>query len=194
MKIRKIVMSVLLTLIGLAVGGCIVYGRNVHQHCMKGAALGLRMYASEHGGKFPFHTNGFGDALLLFAKEEPLGFKLVTGPGDDGELFKRALTNPINIPEEQCSRIYVQGLSESNNPSIVLLFDRHATRGGDHRRSPFAKYVREVGFLDGAMQVIRRENWPEFAAKQIELLVAAGFPQNIAEGYYSDTLPKAKTR
>src|SRR5688572_977181 len=38
-----------------------------HAHCMKGTGLGLMGYAHEHGGQFPFHTNGYGDALLLLA-------------------------------------------------------------------------------------------------------------------------------
>jgi hypothetical protein len=196
MTTRKKVMWGLLALLLLA--GATVFGimswdirwsaRRSHQHCMKGAGLALRIYANDHGGRFPFHTNGFGDALLLLVKDEPREMPEMCGPDDDGQLFIAALTNGLDVAEAKCSRVYVQGLSESNDPNIAMLFDRDATRGGDHFRSHFAHYVREVCTLDGSMQRIRIESWPGFALNQIQLLLAAGIPWETAESYYKDTL------
>jgi len=44
--------------------------------------------------------------------------------------------------------------------------------------------VREVCLLDGSMQVIRDEDWPEFSRNQVELLVAAGFSRTNALYFY----------
>ncbi len=146
------------------------------------------MYSSDHQGRFPFSTNGFGNTLLLLVKEDYLGgtngVAFICGPGDDGYVFKEALQNNSVVPEDQCSRVYIQGLSETNDYGICILFDRNSCRGGDHFRSPWGHRVREVCMLDGAMRVIPDERWPEFSRQQVKLLVAAGFSRKDVLRYY----------
>jgi hypothetical protein len=158
---------------------------HAHEHCIKGTGLDLRTYALAHYGKFPFHTNGFGDAILLLLKELGDDPRLFTAPGDDGSLYKECLKTGAHMAEERCTRAYVQGLSETNNPEIALVFDRYPTRGGDHFRRPWGPPLREVAMLDGSMEVIREEQWPEFKRKQIELLVAEGISRTQAEKLYT---------
>lgn len=158
---------------------------HAHEHCIKGAGLSLRSYAVDHGGKFPFHTNGFGDAILLLLKEGYDYPNVFTAPGDDGRLFKECLKTGAHMPEERCTRAYVQGLGETNNPMIALVFDRYPTRGGDHSRRPWGPLLREVAMLDGSMEIVREEKWPEFRRKQIELLVADGISRAQAEKLYA---------
>ena len=57
-----------------------------HAHCIKGGGLSLDGYAGEHQGRFPFSTNGYGDALLLVNDgwDEAL-----TGPGYDARVSQR---------------------------------------------------------------------------------------------------------
>jgi hypothetical protein len=137
-----------------------------HRHCIKNSGLALRQYATAHEGRFPFHTNGFGDALLLLVKEEKgdtngeYTVPYITGPGDNGEMFKEALKTGVNVAEEKCSRIYIQGLSETNNPQIAILFDKKSIAGGDHFRRPWGPLLREVCMVDGSMQTVREENGP----------------------------------
>jgi hypothetical protein len=99
-------------------------------------------------------------------------------------VFREALKTGARIPEEKCSRIYIQGLSETNNPQIAILFDKKPTPGGDHFRRPWGPLLREVCMLDGSMEVIREENWPAFSRRQIELLVEDGMNRGAAEHYY----------
>jgi len=126
--------------IGLPVLGFVLYAIVMfklfpaHEHCMKGTGLSLRTYAMDHDGKFPFHTNGFGDAIVILLKEVYDGPKLFTAPGDDGSLYKVSMKTGAHMPEERCTRAYVQGLSDTNNPEIALVFDRYPTPGGDHFR------------------------------------------------------------
>jgi len=155
-----------------------------HQHCIKQAGLAFRIYAGDHNDQLPFSTNGFGDALLSLAKADPTIISCICGPDDDGSVFKEALRNNSIVTENQCSRVYVQGLCETNDPQICILFDRNSCRGGDHFRSPWRHRLRELCLLDGAMLVIRDENWPEFSRKQVELLVAAGFSRTNALHLY----------
>jgi hypothetical protein len=164
---------------------------HAHEHCIKNTGLALRNYATDHNGNFPSHTNGFGDALVVLLKEGYLGAtngiqssRLITGPGDDGQMFLDALRTAAPIPEEKCSRIYVQGLSERSNPGIAILFDKKPTRGGDHGRRPWGPLLREVSLSDSSMQIIQEENWRSFASNQIELLVQEGIQRPLAEHYY----------
>jgi hypothetical protein len=156
---------------------------------MKIAGMEFTEYAMQHGGAFPYNTNGFGDALLLLVKDKPEDVPFVCGPGDDGHVFSNAVAHGQHVPQDECSRVYVQGLSETNNPGICILFDRRSVKGGDHFYG-HGKPVREVCLLDGSMQTIPDARWAEFSRQQIELLVDAGFAQEKALEYY----PEAATR
>lgn len=157
----------------------------VHQHCIKQTGSMFSIYKSEHFGQLPFSTNGFGDALLqLVPTNYSFEVMMICGPGDDGHVFREAITNHSIVPEEKCSRVYIQGLCETNDPQICILFDRNSCPGGDHFRWPWGHRVREVCMLDGWMQVIPDEKWPEFSRNQVELLVAAGFSRTNALYFY----------
>jgi hypothetical protein len=161
----------------------------VHQHCIKITGLAFRMYAGDHNGAFPYHTNGFGDALLLLVKEHQVDrVAYICGPGDDGHVLTNALAQGLDVQEDQCSRVYVQGLTETNNPEICILFDRRSVKGGDHFYGS-GKPVREVCMLDGSMETISDERWPEFSRHQVELLIATGFKREKALEYYPAATP-----
>jgi len=183
-----VVATFLCVLVGL--GGTWLWYLNhyVHRHCIKATGMAFRLYAEDHSGQLPFSTNGFGNALLLLTKGGYLSgtndVAEICGPDDDGHIFKEALQNNSVVPEDQCSRVYIQGLSEANDPAICVLFDRNSCRGGDHFRSPWGRRVRDLCLLDGSMLIIRDEDWPEFSRKQAELLIAAGFSRTNALQYY----------
>ena len=176
--------------LGFCAFGIYCGSKYVHRHCIKITGLAFQEYAGDHNGHFPFSPNGFGNALLLMVNTNRLSdVMLICGPDDDGHLYIEALKNHSVLPEEKCSRVYIQGLSETNNPQICILFDRNSCRGGDHFRSPWGHRVREVSMLDGSMQVIRDEDWPEFSRKQVELLIAAGFSRTNALHLYPAAAP-----
>ena len=164
---------------------------HAHEHCIKQAGLAFKMYSMDNNGKLPYDTNGFGNALLLLVKSGHLGdtngqysIGPITGPGDDGKLFREAIKTGARIPEEKCSRVYIQGLSETNNPEIAILFDKKPTPGGDHFRRPWGPLVREVCLLDGSMQVIPDKSWSRFSSSQVELLVQDGIARETAQHYH----------
>lgn len=186
-RTKKILLIASIGLLGLLgwIGYSFYYGITYsHQHCIKSAGTAFQIYSSDHQGQLPFSTNGFGDALLLLAKENPSCINCLCGPDDDGHVFRDAIKNNSVVPEDQCSRVYIQGLSETNDPQICILFDRNSCKGGDHFRSPWGHLLREVCLLDGSMQTIRDEGWPEFSRKQVELLVTAGFSRTNALRFY----------
>jgi hypothetical protein len=157
-----------------------------HAHCIVGGGLSLVSYAEEHEGRFPFHTNGYGDALVLVNAgwDESL-----TGPGYNARVFERVRRTGKHAPESEFGRVYVQGLSETNNPEIALLFDKLPTPGGDHChlfRRMFASLAREVWTVGGDRRVIQETEWPAFSKCQIELLVSDGLSRDRALRYYSE--------
>jgi hypothetical protein len=159
-----------------------------HAHCIKQAGGSFSIYASDHYGKFPFHTNGYGDALLLL---EDAWLPSLTGPGYTVTPLEQARANKTDVPESECGRVYVQGLKESDNPKIAILFDKLPTPG-DHRHlimRIWAPLVREVWTIGDGMRVVRNDAWPTYAKEQIELLVEASIPRKQAEAFYAE-LPK----
>ena len=162
---------------------------SVHQHCIKMAGTYLSGYADAHHGEYPSHANGFGDALALMAADigYTSGAMVLVGVDDDASLLMAAATNHTHLPEEKCTRIYVQGMTEASNPQIAILFDRYAVKGGDHRRGN-GPYLREVLFVHDGVREIELKNWPAFASNQVELLVQEGIARPVAEAYYAPTL------
>jgi len=147
--------------------------------------MDLVMWAHEHGGRFPFHTNGYGDALLTVGSNSFLAS--FTGPGYNTKVFEEAMAIGGNVAEERCGRVYIQGLWNTNDSQIAILFDKLSTPG-DHRnwfKRFGAPFGREVGYLDGSMQFIRDLEWAAFVGEQIKLLEAAGIPKSEAERLYS---------
>jgi hypothetical protein len=155
-----------------------------HAHCWKMAHGYLLQYAEEHAGRFPFHTNGYGDAVLLIPD---VWLGCFSGPGYDTRAWEEARKTGGDVPEDRCGRVYVQGLSATNDPDIVLLFDKIPT-AGDHKHFLSrigAPLEREVVTI-GGVEIVPESQWPVISKRQIELLVAAGFARDQAESYYSE--------
>src|SRR5712664_2178423 len=76
-----------------------------HAHCIVGGGQSLRLYALDHGGRFPYHTNGYGDALLMVNGGWDAA---LTGPGYDTRVFERARRTGEDAPEVEFGRVYVQ--------------------------------------------------------------------------------------
>lgn len=158
---------------------------DAHRHCIGFAGLRLLQYAGEHEGRFPFHPKGYGNALLLMDEE---CFYALTGPGYDEAALVEAKRARRELSEEDCGRVYIQGLTKKNNPDIVLLFDKLPTPGGDHCQLPrrlWAPLSREVLLVGGQWTMITESDWPEFAKKQVELLAAEGFDREEAERLFA---------
>ena len=156
-----------------------------HQHCIKFAGLSLEYFAKEHDGKFPFHTKGYPNALLMLDEDR---FYSLTGPGYDAASLYDAKRLPRDLTEQECGRVYIQGLTKESNPEIVLLFDKLPTPGGDHCQlplrlwAPLGREVWTVGTLD---HFVEERDWPEFVKKQVKLLMKEGFDQNEAERLFA---------
>ena len=163
-----------------------------HKHCIKQWGMALKIYADDNGGKFPAHASGYAAALQLLMKppDHLMGTYLVMGApgGYSGKVFEDANSKGAWVREADCGRVYVQGLREDSKPEIALVFDKQPSPG-DHAHGWLrwnAPLRREVCLVDGSMVVIDESAWPEFARKQIELLVEAGIPRERAVALYTE--------
>ncbi len=159
-----------------------------HAHCMPAGTMGLLNYADKHGGKFPVHPGGYGDALLLV---DEIWFYSLTGPGYDEAPLVRAKQEGKHLSEDECGRVYIQGLTTSmpsGTSKTVILFDKLPTPGGDHCHflaRLLAPLGREVGFADGHMEFVHEDDWPALAQQQIKLLTEDGIRRDEAERLYA---------
>src|SRR4029077_12562628 len=158
---------------------------HTHVHCIKCAGIGLEHYADEHQGRFPLHPEGYGNALLLLHEDY---FRTLTGPGYDAAPLYEAKRTGNKLPEEECGRVYIQGLTTKSNREIALLFDKLPTPGGDHCFLPFRLWAplgREVWLAGTGHIFVRESEWPAFTKKQVELLVQECFDRQEAERLFA---------
>jgi hypothetical protein len=156
-----------------------------HAHCMKYAGLSLGQYASQHEGRYPVHPNGYPSALLLMDED---AFYSLTGPGYDSNVLRDAKRQGKALNEEDCGRVYIQGLTNKSNPEIALFFDKLPTPGGDHCHLPmrlWAPLGREVYTVGMQERFVRESDWPEFVTRQVDLLTKEGFDRNEVERLFA---------
>jgi hypothetical protein len=149
--------------------------------------MALSGYADTHDGRLPYSAKGYPDALLQL---DPIYYNTLTGPRYGPEALLRAKQDGTPLREEDCGRVYIQGLTTKANRQIVILFDKLPTPGGDHCGLPrrmWAAPGREVCYRDWSMNFIPEAQWPEFARQQVELLVNEGFDRAEAERLYGLT-------
>ena len=141
-----------------------------HSHCIVVAVAILEQYRLQHG-HYPYSTSGYGDAICLVTTNKN-DFVFFTAQGYSAKPFEDALELGAHVPENECGRVYVQVPGTNTNPNIVMLFDKNSRRGGRETSDARDRFVKDA-------------DWPGFAQRQIELLVAAGMPRKRAESYYA---------
>ena len=133
--------------------------------CIKGMGSSLRCYAMDHEGRFPaggdtpeaslslLYSN-YIDAYTLRGKTVPL------------EVTQAALTKNGKLGPDSCGWHYVEGLTEADDPEIVILWDKI---GLDHNGGRRKGGGHEVAFVDGSCQFVTGRKWSEFLEKQRQL-------------------------
>jgi hypothetical protein len=156
-----------------------------HTNCITMAGLEFARYAAEHEGRYPFHSKRYPNALLLMDEH---CFNALTGPGYETAPLVEAKTTGAELPEEDCGRVYIQGLTKRFDTRIAMLFDKLPTPGGDHCPLPYrmwAPLLREVLTSDGTHFGVRESEWPEFSQQQVALLVKEGWDRQEAERLFA---------
>jgi len=154
---------------------------------MPQAAGALMMFAHDDDGRFPYSTNGWGDAVVMLTPERSW-FYFINGPGYDNSAIEQAFDSGRTVDEQRCGRVYVQALSTPNDSKIAILFAKVAALR-DHCHFPrrlWVEFVQEVCFLDGDWRMVPVGESPEFSRQQVELLIAAGSSRAQVQQLYDE--------
>ncbi len=98
-----------------------------HAHCITFAGLQLERYAGESRGALPVAPQGVSKCPTPNETRTP------STPSRDPATMPPHSVKPKRmgkeLDEEDCSRVYVQGLTKNSNPEIAILFDKLPTPG-----------------------------------------------------------------
>ena len=178
MKVTKTgcLKSVLIALAVLALAGGAIRWHYAHRFpygcrhlCIKGIGLSLKLYAGDHGGRFPSGLETPEASLgLLYPKYMPhadsLGGKTVRSGVAESLLASGGHLTPV-----ACAWHYVEGLTDDDRPDIALLWDKEPGYGHNCEVMPDRK-GREVLFVDGHAEWITGDQWHELMRRQAELM------------------------
>ena len=183
----RIVRRIMMAVIVLAVLGGIAayvfqrirypYGRS--HNCLVHLKLAFLMYAMDHEGRFPAGQATPEASLSLLHKEGHISPSLLSGMTIPREKVEAILTGGELLGPESCGWHYVEGLTESTDPEIAILWCKEPL---GHYGQRTKDKSREVLFVSGQYKSIPGDKWDEFLKEQERRLAQrsvrekAGFP------------------
>jgi hypothetical protein len=136
--------------------------------CSKILGSSLRLYAGDHDGWLPHGQATPEASLSLLVKEDPSSQALLRGKHLQQSVVDAALQRDGVLGPESCGWHYIEGLHEDDDPQIASVWDK--VTGLWHNGDRRDYIMHEVLLLNGSMQFISRQKWPEFVAEQKKLL------------------------
>jgi len=129
----------------------------------------LRAYALDNNGWFPKDDANTGKAL---AKLSPLYLPdiMLAGLSGDQSRFQRGISLAELMSADESSWVYQSGLRSDDPSEIALIWDKAGGvkgNGGRLRRGGHC-----VGFVDGEIRTIAKEEWSSFTNRQAEIRVS----------------------
>jgi hypothetical protein len=142
---------------------------------MGAVATELRVYAHDHGGWFPRSDKDSLDALRKLYPDYAGGPELAGLSGDiDAVMQCLKEGKPLT---GKSSWVYVQGLKNTDDPTLALLWDSHPGRYGTgvNQRGPVMRghVVSTIGMINGFETNVVDADWTNFLRQQEELRKAA---------------------
>lgn len=134
--------------------------------CIKGMGTALHSYAMEHNGRFP-SGGDTPEASLSLLNSNYTDAEWLRGKTVSLEVAQTALAKGGKLGPGSCGWHYVEGLTESDEPEIAILWDKI---GLDHHGGRVKGGGHEVAFVDGSSQFVPGGKWPQFLEKQAQLL------------------------
>ncbi len=136
--------------------------------CSKALGMSLRIYADERSGWLPHGLATPEASLSLLVTNDPTIQQLLRGKNVPQKVVDETLARDRFLGPESCGWHYVEGLRESDDPEIAVLWDK--VTGLWHNGNRKGWVMHEVVLLDGSMQFVSREKWPDFVQRQRQLL------------------------
>jgi len=138
--------------------------------CSKSLGTSLRMYADDNFGWLPHGQATAEASLSTLMKSDDTVRNLLRGKHIQQKVVDQALRRDGVLGPESCGWHYVEGLREDDDPQTAVIWDKVTGLWHNGNRRSGSSIMHEIIRLDGAMEFISRERWPEFVAEQKKLL------------------------
>ena len=138
--------------------------------CLKGLGLSLLGYAERHNGHFP--TGGCcpeASLSLLYREEPDLGACVLSGKTKSTEAAQELLERGELLGPDTCDWHYVEGLTQSDDPRLALVWDKVGLGHDGQRLSGGGHSILRVNCME---EVIPGSEWPQFLEEQEQLMAA----------------------
>jgi hypothetical protein len=134
--------------------------------CTKQISTALKMYADDHGGRFPSGESSPEASLSLLYPKYLSSPDILRGKTVPETIVRQRLTSGQLLTPETCGWHYVEGLGEGSDPRWAVLWDK-AGLGHNGERLPDGG--REVVFADHSVKVLSGAEWRAVLAEQEKL-------------------------
>ena len=140
------------------------YGRS--HHCSKQLSTALKMYAGDHGGRYPAGESSPEASLSLLYPKYISSAAIFSGKTLPESPTVQRLESGQRLTPETCGWHYVEGLREDSDSRLMLLWDKVGGLGHNGQRMDGG---REVVFVDHSAKYIHGPEWPALLAQQEKL-------------------------
>ena len=180
MRKRRVITVTILGFIAVLVAGAVIYykwrfpyGRS--HCCLIAMQAALRIYADDHGGRFPAGESSPEASLSLLYQSKQPGLEanyigdgyILRGMTVPEETVQQILVGGGLLGPDTCGWHYVEGLTRADDGRIALLWPKVAL-GHDGQR--MRDGGREVLFVSQWIEWIPGDKWEAFLEEQKELL------------------------
>jgi hypothetical protein len=173
----------------LAVAGIVWYKRTypygISHCCITLLSMALRMYAEDHGDRFPAGGASPEASLSLLYKTGGIDAAMLRGMTIPEATARRMLESGKPLTAETCGWHYVPGLTKADDTRLALLWCKQPLGHNGQRTKGGG---RQVVFVDGYTRWITGAEWPTFLEEQ-ERLLRQRSPQ--AKGWGGEPLVRA---
>ncbi len=144
------------------------YPYGVSHCCIDGMGLALRLYAQEHGGAYPAGESSPEASLSLLCRSNYIDVGTIRGMTVPERTVRGVIEGGGLLGPQNCGWQYVEGLTQTNDPRIALLYCKEALGHNGQRTKDGGRQVLFVG--DGGIQWVSGDRWSAFLSEQSELL------------------------
>lgn len=140
--------------------------------CLKCVGLALVTYAQKYNGYYPAGGGSPEASLSLLYREGTVDAELLRGKTVPVDKPKRLLDAGKLLDPESCGWHYVEGLTESDDPDLALVWDKVGLgHNGEDLHGGHS-----VWFVGGREEIVPADEWPPFLKHQQALMAARKKP------------------
>jgi hypothetical protein len=134
---------------------------------MYNAYFALLNYAKDHDGLFPASDKGPYEALQKLYPYYCSSGRELAGLSGDIDSVVNCLKQGNSLTDKLSSWVYVQGLKDTDDPDLAILWEARSGLFSNGRRDPSGGHA--VAFIGGDIRQISGSDWTNFLAQQEQM-------------------------